>query len=85
MVVPHIMLSYCPVAWVSSGPGSCARLYLAGLLPRNPLGKDYVEHIRKHLPILESYGFSKAVRYLREWIDGCYEAPVPLDVSACLV
>ena len=57
---------------------------LAGLAERNPIPREYAEHIDKFLPVMRSYNEMAAAQYLEDWIHGNLELAPLLDVSANL-
>ena len=57
---------------------------LAGLEERNPIPKEYAEHIEKFLPVMRSYNEASAAQYLEDWIHDNLELAPLLDVSARL-
>ena len=46
--------------------------------------QDYMDHVKKHVPILHSFGLSRAADYLEKWADRTLELAPPLDISAPL-
>lgn len=64
--------------------GNFGAALLAGTIERNPIGQDFEDHIRKHLPILRSHGLHEAADYLEQWILGTLIEEPLLDVSALL-
>lgn len=45
---------------------------------------DYVDHIKKHIPILRSYNLNEAADHFERWVNGDLELSPPLDISARL-
>ena len=59
-------------------------LPLSGLVPRNPIPKEYRDHVLKFVPVLKSYNLKRAASHLEQWIAGTWEPAPLLDVSLTL-
>ena len=42
----------------------------AGIAEHNPIPADYIEHIKKFLPVLRSFNETSAAQHLEDWITG---------------
>jgi len=59
-------------------------MLLAGVAPKNDVGKDYRDHLEKFIPILAGYQLNDAACYFRAWLDGELPLAPLLDISGWL-
>lgn len=57
-------------------------ILVVGFAPKRSIPSEYVDHIRKHIPILRSYGLEKAADHLEQWVGGTLALAPALDISA---
>lgn len=48
------------------------------------MSQEYMDHVRRYLPALRSYGLDRAANHLECWLDGNLDPAPPLDISAPL-
>ena len=64
---------------------SCSLLETwTGTAEKNPLPKDYQEHLARFIPVLQSYHMHDAATHFRQWLDGELPLAPLLDVSGPL-
>ena len=53
------------------------------LAPKNDIADDYVDHLKKYIPVLRlpEFNFSRAADYLESWINDAMVPKPLLDVS----
>lgn len=59
-------------------------LWLWGVAKKRDMSHAFVDNIKKHCPVLRSFGLNRAAIHLEEWIDGSLQLEPPPDVSASL-
>ena len=62
------------------------RLICAVIAKRNPLADDYIDNIKKFLPILRAREFNmqEAATYLEDWIHGTWKQHPLMPIDAYL-
>lgn len=52
-----------------------------GEAPRRKLSADYVDHVKKFVPVLRSYDLGRAADHLDQWIEGVLPLAPLADIT----
>ena len=55
-----------------------------GEAPRRKLSPDYVEHVKKFVPVLRNYDLGRAAGHLDQWVEGVLPLAPLADITPCL-
>ena len=81
---PDLPRLLCVLAHFDSGQSCFVPETWTGTAEKNPLPKDYREHLARFIPVLQSYNLHDAATHFRQWLDGELPLAPLLDVSGPL-
>ena len=54
------------------------------MAPKNPLPKDYQDHLARYIPVLRSYQLNAAADHFEQWLNGELQLAPLLDISGSI-